>query len=181
MENIIKGDTLELVYGSGEYAIADYDIEIALRGASTIDIKTGGTGVTIDKTSGDYEITVTSTATANWTAGNYEFAVYLVKTGERHIIQSGKVEIKANVSGLSAAYDPRSTVKKTLDAIEAVLEGRASQDIMTYSIAGRQIAKIPIPDLLKLRDYYKREYASEQKAEALANGIGTGGKILARF
>jgi hypothetical protein len=32
-----------------------------------------------------------------------------------------------------------------------------------------------------MRDYFKREYASEQKAEALANGIGTGGKILVRF
>jgi hypothetical protein len=181
MENIIKGDTLELTYGPGDYAIADYDIEIALRGASKIDIKTGETGVTIATTSGDYEVTVTSAVTANWTAGNYEFAVYLVKTGERHIIQSGKVEIEDNVSGISAAYDPRSTVKKTLDAIEAVLEGRASQDIMSYQIAGRQIAKIPVPDLLKMRDYFKREYASEQKAEALANGIGTGGKILVRF
>jgi len=68
-----------------------------------------------------------------------------------------------------------------LKAIEAVLEGRVTADIEQYSIAGRQITKIPIEELIKLRQYYKLEVIREQQAEQLGSGEVLSKNIRVRF
>jgi len=68
-----------------------------------------------------------------------------------------------------------------LAAIEAVLEGRITADVEAYTIAGRQITKIPIEQLLVLRDRYKSEVAAETAAAAIADGDGNPRKIKVRF
>ena len=77
--------------------------------------------------------------------------------------------------------DPRSHAKITLEAVEAVIEGRATKDQENYSIAGRSLSRTPVADLLSLRDYYRTEFLREQRVERRNNGIGTGARILARF
>lgn len=68
-----------------------------------------------------------------------------------------------------------------LAAIESVLEGRITADVEAYTIAGRQITKIPIADLLVLRDRYQAEVNSEAAAAAIAEGTGNPRKIKVRF
>lgn len=68
-----------------------------------------------------------------------------------------------------------------LAAIEAVLEGRITSDIEQYSIAGRQITKIPITELLVLRDRYKAEVAREEAAASLELGEKSKRTIKVRF
>lgn len=68
-----------------------------------------------------------------------------------------------------------------LSAIEAVLEGRITADVEAYSIAGRQITKIPMAELLTLRDKYKAEVNSEAAAASIAAGTGNPRKIKVRF
>jgi hypothetical protein len=68
-----------------------------------------------------------------------------------------------------------------LEKIEAVLEGRIDSDVESYQIAGRNITKIPITELIVLRDRYKRETVSEVAAEDLELGLGNKRKILTRF
>ena len=77
--------------------------------------------------------------------------------------------------------DPRSHAKITLDAVEAVIEGRATKDQENYSIAGRSACRTPVADLLSLRDYYRTEFLREQRVERRNKGIGTGARLLARF
>ena len=68
-----------------------------------------------------------------------------------------------------------------LSKIEAVLEGRIDADVESYQIAGRQITKIPIPELIKMRQYYKSEVAGENAKTSIENGDGNPRKILTRF
>lgn len=56
-----------------------------------------------------------------------------------------------------------SHAKKTLAALEAVIEGRASKDQESYTIAGRQLSRTPIPDLLLLLSTYERKVAREDR------------------
>jgi len=74
-----------------------------------------------------------------------------------------------------------SHAKTMLDAIEAVLEGRIDSDVESYSIAGRQITKIPITELLTIREKYKAEVKKEEDADNLALGLGNKKKIQVRF
>lgn len=57
-----------------------------------------------------------------------------------------------------------------LGLIKAALEGRLTSDMESYSIAGRQITKIPISELIEL----KKHYQSEVNNEVNANNIKAG-------
>ena len=129
----------------------------------------------------DFSFTATATVTAAYVAGDYKWQLVATKTTTRYTIAEGWITLKDNIAGRSALYDNRSHAKKVLDAIEAVIEGRASQDQMAYTIAGRSLNRTSIPDLLKLRSTYKNEYAGEVATANIAAGLASGRKILTRF
>lgn len=183
MENLTTGDTIKLTFDYSDYSAADYNLWVALRGPSSIDIKDGVSGVTITPSGSQFSVEITAATTANWTAGDYWYAVYCGKTlwSERYTAETGTVKILSNLSAVSTTYDNRTHAKKTLDAIEAVIEGRASIDQMMYMIAGRQLSRTPIADLLALRDYYRRQYVLEQQAEKIKRGESSGRNIMVRF
>jgi len=126
----------------------------------------------------DFQITISANITANYTPGEYKWQAIVVKGDEKYVVDSGYVKILPNPT---QAVDWRSEIKKALDAIKAVIEGRANKDQASYTIAGRRLDRTPIPDLIVLYDKLKKEFAKELKAEKLAKGESTGSKILIRF
>lgn len=129
----------------------------------------------------DFKFTATAAVSAAYIAGDYKWQLVATKTTTRYTIAEGWVTVKDNIAGRSALYDNRSHAKKVLDAIEAVIENRATKDQMSISINGRDIGFTSIPDLLKLRVTYKNEYESEQAAENIRVGLGSGRKIYTKF
>lgn len=134
----------------------------------------------------DYLVSVTAATTANYVASdNYAWVAYAEKgsgaTIERHQIDSGTCKVVAGYASFAALYDKRSHAKTVLDAIEALIEGRATSDVAQYSIAGRSIVKMSPEELLKWRSFYRMEYQAEMDAEKIASGLATGRKILVRF
>lgn len=129
----------------------------------------------------DFLFSAAAAVTATYTVGEYQWQVVATKSPDRYTIATGIITLLDNIANRTTLYDNRSHVKKVLDAIEAVLEGRASRQDQSYTIAGRSLSLTPIPDLLKLRSLYKSEYESELAAERIKAGRGSGRKILARF
>jgi len=179
IENFSAGNTLTLdVAIDNNYGPSNsYDLFIALRGPDAINIRNGEAGVTITSSGDTYEVIVTSSITATYTPGDYSYTIYTYDTDERYQHSSGTISILPDIEQQVSGYDGRSQYKKTLDAIDAVLEGRASQDQSSYSIAGRSLSRTPIPDLIELRNYYFRLYTNEQQKQAIENGTGTGRRI----
>ena len=69
-----------------------------------------------------------------------------------------------------------------LEKIEAVLLGKASNDVAEYEIAGRSLKKYSFSELQNLRKQYKGEVKAEQIAADLAAGLGNPSrKVLTRF
>lgn len=68
-----------------------------------------------------------------------------------------------------------------VDKIESLLEGRADGDVSSYSIQGRSLTKLSIDELIKWRNYYKKEFLQQEKKERRKNGKGTGGLIKVSF
>lgn len=119
-------------------------------------------------TTGDlFSVNVTPATTATWTPGRYTWAAYASKAGERYTVDQGELVIEADPAVITAPYDNRSHARKVLDAIEAVLEGRASTDQQQVSVAGRTLTRMPITELLLLRDRYRTEVASEAAGDQL--------------
>jgi len=112
-------------------------------------------------------------------AGTYAMKGFVTNNSERFTVFVGTVVAHQDLS--TGATDIRSHAKKTLDAIEATLENRATQDQRRMQVAGRLIERMHIDELLKLRAVYKAEYARERRLERLANGLPSRTKILTRM
>ena len=81
----------------------------------------------------------------------------------------------------ASTHDGRTHVKKVLDAIEAVLENRASKEVLDSDIEGVQLRRIPHAELLEMREKYLSYYRQELAAESIKAGRQTGRMGLARF
>lgn len=122
----------------------------------------------------DHLVTVPALTTAAWTPGAYAWRARVSRSGEVFTVGQGYITVEP---AFSAAVDARGHARRTLDAIEAVLENRAGSSTAEYQIAGRSLKYIPIPELLVLRDKYRQEVAREDAAARL----GGSGRIFVRF
>jgi hypothetical protein len=128
-----------------------------------------------------YEVEVSSSQTSLWTSGTYTLYGYVSdSSGNKYEVACKTVEIKPDVIS-ATTLDNRSHAKKVLDAIEAVMENRASIDQQAYVLNGLRLDRTPLEDLIKLRDRYKKEYENEIAAQKMLSGENTGRRVLVRF
>lgn len=127
----------------------------------------------------EFSITVAA-ASSNKPAGVYTWVAKVSYSGEVHTVGSGSITVLPDLATLTV-HDGRSHARKVLDAIEALLENRASIDQKSISIAGRTLERTPIADLLALRSVYRTEARNEEAKENLARGEGTARVIGVRF
>lgn len=131
----------------------------------------------------NYSIDVPTTTTEAFTPGTYFWSAFVTQSGDRKLIAQGRLVIKPNPVDITQPVDGRSHARRTLDAINAVIERRATTDQQRYvfQAVGRSVDRMPISDLLKFRDYYAGLVATEEAREAIARGEATGKNILIRF
>ena len=174
--NFVAGDTVEWTRTLGSYPAGDsWVLSYSFRGnASTTDFTATASG-------DDHILTITATNSALLSSGDYTVAGYATKGAERHTVFEGRITVKANLSAMGSTYDGRTHVKKVLDAIEAVLENRATKSILDTNVEGVSISNIPHDQLLALREKYLTYYKQEVAAESIAQGGVSGSRILTRF
>ena len=126
-----------------------------------------------------FEVNVVAANTQAYVAGDYSWSALVASGSDTYEVGRGTIRILPRYDTANA-YDDRSHARKALDAIEAVLEGRASLDQESYSIQGRSLVRTPIAQLLKFRDVYRQEVRREQIAAQLASGINAGKRVLIR-
>lgn len=154
-----------------EYQLVSRDGRITINAASPATITYAGNVATI---------TVPKTTSVNWTPGDYAWMAYATKTGERWLLERGQVEIQPDYSTVSY-HETRSHIKKTLDALEALIEGRAVDAVESYSIRGRSLSRMPITELIAWRDKYKMFHQQEVDAENVAAGDTSRRVIRVKF
>lgn len=154
---LIAGDSLRLSVPSGDHpGSAGWAVSLVLQALA------GGAPVTVTATQDgdDWKIAVSSVTTATLAPGPYRYLIAATQSGDRSTIEAGQIEILPDPA--KAAQDQRSAARRALDAIDAVLEGRASSEDMKFTFAdGRALEKIPHADLLTLRTHYARIVARE--------------------
>lgn len=69
-----------------------------------------------------------------------------------------------------------------LPQIEAAIEQLTTANVSEYTLPdGRRVRKQDLPELVKLRDKFRRELQSEQAAAAVASGLPNPRKVVVRF
>lgn len=163
-----------------DYPLADYTMTYHFSEDS------GGGGThhfTLSSTEADdnYYFEKPSSETATLSAGDWEWQLYAIRTSDSERITLDYGITKFVLGELDTNTDLRSHAKKVLDAIEAVIEGRATIDQSSFSLGGRSLSRMSIDELMTFRDRYKTEYLKEVKLSRIRNKQGSGNTIKVNF
>jgi hypothetical protein len=172
--SVNAGDTLRWTRSLADYpAGAGWVLSyVLINAAAKISITASASG-------NDHAVTVPAATSAGYGAGTYDWRARVTLAGEVYTVGEGRITVKAAFG--TATYDARSQARKTLEAIEATLEGRASSAVAEYEIAGRRMKHIPVAELLQLRDRYRADVAREDAATAVAAGLSDRRRVFVRF
>jgi hypothetical protein len=146
-------------------------LSAALRGASVINL-------TATVEDGQHKLTASATTTGGWLPGRYSYNVRVSKASEVFEVEAGTIEILPNLNAQVAGYDGRTHAERTLEAIKAVIEQRASLDQEQYRINNRELRRTPIAELIQLRDLYQSEVNSEKLRARGGNQFGRAVRVI---
>lgn len=150
------GETVKWECSFDDYSSADgWALKYFFRGKGKFDVSA--------EAQDDGSFAATVGADVEVQPGTYYWQGRVEKGGERYVIDSGEVLVKADLSGDVGEYDGRSEAKKTLDAIDAMLASKATRDQQEYQIGSRMLRRIPVDQLISLRRYYAGLYAKERR------------------
>ena len=170
------GDTWRWTRSLADYPATTWTLKYRYKTAST------GFEIVASADGTDHSVTHAASTTGGYTAGSYNWTAWVESGAEKYTIAEGVAQLLPDFRTADAAtgVDARSHARKTLDALEAWIEGR-SIGVAEYEIAGRRMKTIPIPDLLVLRSKYQSEVRAEQAATQLARGTNVGRRIQFRM
>lgn len=176
---IIAGDLTQ--WRKEDYAV------YALGGAHSLvyTFRPAGGGPHVDVTAtvsgSEFRVAMLGSVTDTMPPGRWYWSAYLVRTSDSSRVQVDDGEVIVEANRQTNAADTRSHARRTLDAIEAAIEGRATDTVQSYTIGGRQINKMDAKELMTWRNYYRNEVQAEEDANRRANGLASRNTILARF
>lgn len=161
-DEFTAGETLEWRKSLDDFPASDWTLKYYFRAPVG-----GGFDATAAADGDDFSVSVA--APDSLAAGAIYWQAWVEKGGEKHLVAEGNSTVKASLAGVAAgaAFDGRSRVKKILDAIDAMMEGKATRDQQEYQIGtpsgNRMLRRIPIDQLISLRRYYAGLYAKERR------------------
>lgn len=108
-----------------------------------------------------HAFTLSSAATSEFAAGAYSWQLVALAENKRVTLQRGSLEVRADLASIDSSYESRSWAKQTLDAVEATLTRKATADQLSVSIAGRNLSRYSITELLTLRETLRLQLSRE--------------------
>jgi len=172
---ITAGDYVQWKISDADYPATTYTLTYSLvKDGKQINITAAASG-------DDHLVTLAAATTALYTAGVYQWQAYMTADAVRYNTDKGTLEVLPNFAAQSDGYDDRSHARKVLDALEAVIEGRATSAQEEKLLSGEGLAKTSWPHLLRARATYKAIVKKEERIEARKNNTGHDGNILARL
>lgn len=141
------------------------------------------TNVTVTATpeGSGWRTSLTKTQTALWAAGKVYFQAYAEKDDERVTLGTGSFDVLQNLTAAANSAEFRSQAKQDLEAVQLAIRSLVSGGVKSYTIGGRSLTKMDLPDLIARESKLKEVVAREEKAQSLANGLGNPHNLLVRF
>lgn len=141
-----------------DHPAPDWDARLYVRGVESIDLQATASGT-------DHVFAADADTTKDWKPGHYWYVIRVTRGTDVDQVETGAFEILPDLTQAPAGYDGRSEAQIALDAIDAVLQRRATIDQERYRINNRELYRTPIADLIALRGYYARQVAKEKAAK----------------
>lgn len=183
---ITSGDIVEWSVKASDFSNPDndgtaldpsaWDLTYNIRGPASLDVEGN------DQGDGTWMFTIQSTDSA-LAAGDYVWQRKLTKHGatDAAVIDRGTLKILIDLSSVEGVYDGRSQARKDLEAIQATIRTMGTAGVARYSVAGRELWKLPVAELIMLESKLKVQVVREEKAQAIASGLGDPNSLYVRF
>jgi hypothetical protein len=143
-----------------------------------------GATVTAAAFGNGWESTISATTSAAFDAGTWYWQAIASAGSSVITIGVGQLAVVAALAytGTPAAVDGRSQAEQDLAAVQTAIRSIISGGgVQKYTIGSRSVEKMKLEDLLTLESRLKAEVAREQKANAIANGLGNPHAMFVRF
>ena len=132
-----------------------------------------------------WEFTISSTDSDAFDAGNWFFQAIATKDSEAVTLASGQIEVLAGLDYTGdhpSAFDGRTQAEKDLAAVQKAIRDIANGNaVKSYSVAGRNLTRYEMADLIALESKLKFEVQRERRAALIANGKGDPFNLFVRF
>ena len=150
-EELIVGFTKSLTIPITKYdPNAGWTLHVSLRGPAEY---------VFDGTAGGKEWSILLAPTKD---GLYQATIYAQRGLERELIDNGRIRVQPDPTTIELHADLRTHAERVLEAIEAVIEKRATKDQSQITINGTQLVKTSWSDLQEIKKYYTAVVAQEQ-------------------
>lgn len=173
--SIRAGETLTFKRSLADYPAPTWSLHYYLQSLDAAAVRFEATSTSSGQ---DHLISVAYATTANYADGQYAGMSFVTDGTTRTQIWAGKLTI---LPSLATDGDARSQNRRTLDNINAVIEGRATSSILKSTVEGTTLERISFDELLKLQQFYVQKVHLEEVAELRAAGKPTGRNIYAQF
>ena len=167
---IVAGDTLAFNRRLSAYPAPAYYLLYELRGgAQAIEFKSQATLEA-------HSITVPAAITSTWLPGDYTLTGYAVSAdgSERHQICELDIPVKANAQAQAGDADIRTFAQKMVENLEAIMLGKASEDLLESRIGETQFRYLTPEQLRTEHGYWKTVRRMEIARERARVGRPTG-------
>ena len=164
--------------GLTDYPVSLYSLHYEFRSTSSTAFSITATESSDPE---EYIVEVASSTTASYAAGLYYWSARIKRTSDNEFITlyEGQTTVEPDPAG--TGYDPRSHAQICLDALEAVMERRATTDQLSMSIDGRSLSRMDNDSLRRHVNYYRRLVKQKRQQQRIANGQRTGKPVYVRF
>lgn len=153
---------------------ADWALKYRLVGAQVLTLTAVAEG-------DGWSTSITKAQTATLGSGDYHWQAYVESGSERVTLGGGKIKLLADLSTATAGSEQRSQAAQDLAAVQAAIRALVTSGAKSYTIGGRSLTKIDVPDLLLIESRLKAEVVRERKAEMIASGLGNPSNVYVRF
>jgi hypothetical protein len=143
----------------------------------------GVIAITADADGASHLVDLAPATTAAYVAGRYRWNAQVTDGTDVHTVGSGVLSVLPDLSE-ETTYDGRSHARIMLDAIEAMMEGRATDgdiDVVKTVVGQGRATDYDLPSLMKLRQQYAAAVAAEDDAERIAAGGKSNRLVQVRF
>lgn len=159
----IAGDTWRFTLDLGDYTAPTWDaVFYAENGDSTFSVTASDDGAS-------HAFSVSAATTAALKAGRYYWAIRVNDGTVYETAERGWLEVLVDPAA-AGRVDRRSWARKTLDAVEATIQGRATDDQLQMSVNNRALTRHSLAELVQLRSQLRAEVEVEENAERAGLG-----------
>lgn len=170
---IRQGDQYTWSESSSDYPATSYTGKAYINGASALTLTAVADGA-------DYDFTLTSAQSAALSTGTYQLQIRAESGSTYYTL--GILTIKVLAGGVqTAGYEARNHNRIVLDALNATIEGRATQAQQSMSIGGKTIEYMSLEELITAKLKYERFVEQDEAADRVKKGLKSGKTVSVRF